>query len=136
MCKSNSIKLFAIFVITHMCTACSYFGVFHVPSVEGRVVDSKTKVPLENVVIIAERSIKGGYHGSIAGHLPYQQVLTDEKGQYMLPGLGVVGVDDYIDRYTPNMYLFKAGYKRRMVDNYEGHRRNDGVFPRISMHDA
>lgn len=130
------IKILVLLTITSMSSACTYFGMFEVPSVQGRVIDSETKLPLENVVIVAERTIKGGYHGGIAGYLPYQQALTDANGAYILPELGTVIVDDYIDIDAPNLYVFKAGYKIRHVHNRQAYVSNEGDFRRMSMNDA
>lgn len=130
------IKILALLIITSISGACTHFGMFEVPPVQGRVIDSETKLPLEGVVIVAERAIKGGRHTDTTGYLPTQQALTNMNGVYNLPELGVVSADNHIDIAAPYLYIFKAGYKVRVVHNRQAYVSNEGDFRRMTMDDA
>lgn len=125
-----------LLVIVFLNNACASTSEFKISSTEGSVIDKETGLPLEGVVIVSEWPIEGGYHGSVTGYLPYQQVLTDSNGKYFIPGQGVVQVEDYIYEFAPNLYVFKSGYKTRVVSNGEGYKDNSGKFPRISTDKA
>ena len=73
--RSNTIynRLVILLISFLSLNACAYVGVYKIPEIRGTIIDDKTNLPLNNVVIVAERPIKGGDHSGHTGYLPYQQ---------------------------------------------------------------
>ena len=88
--------------------------------VAARVVDADTGQPLAGVVIMAYWDL---HQGSLTGHAPscgaadIEEAVTDENGDFQIPGWGPVTSSCDMRAENPSLILFKSGYYERGVNN-------------------
>lgn len=106
------------------CSACQQPSAAQLSaeSVAARVVDADTGQPLVGVAIMAYWEL---HQGSFTGHaLPcgavdIEEAVTDEKGDFRIPGWGPVTLSSSCDMRdeNPSLILFKSGYSERGLNN-------------------
>ena len=100
-------------VTTYFLSSCC-FPALHRPvaydgDYKGRVVDEQTREPIEGVVITAVWSyLCPTPAGQISGFYDAIETLTDERGDFTVPGKGL---RLFIDLDTARVSIFKAGYE-------------------------
>ena len=109
-------RLMLVMMVIGLITGCSFIGVYAVPSIEGTVVDAETSEPIEGAVVVVERSLRGGWEG-FTGYYEYQETLTDKKGFFHVPALGLVFEPNRFDDYDPQLQIYKAGYIKGILSN-------------------
>lgn len=88
--------------------------------VAARVVDADTGQPLAGVVIMAYWDL---HQGSLFGHAPscgavdIEEAVTDENGNFRIPGWGPVTSSCDMRAESPSLILFKSGYYGGGVNN-------------------
>lgn len=113
----NKIKFGLLVAICLTLAFCDGKREYFIPKIEGWVIDKDTKQPIDGAVLVVERSIEYGIHSSHGGFLQYQDAISDEKGYYNIPKLGEVKVKGHINGLSPNIAVFKAGYKLEIIHN-------------------
>ena len=78
----------------------------------GTVVDADTQQPIRGVLVIALWDLEGGMERSIVGTFRFSEAVTDESGQYRMPGWGPIPRprEGVLDAYDPQLLIFKPGY--------------------------
>jgi len=84
----------------------------------GKVVDSETNEPIEDVIVI------GYWPGytfylfvSTAPTVEVLETITDKNGDYLIPGWVKNSLDRTFREGDPLMYFYKTGYEIKMVKN-------------------
>lgn len=97
-------------------------------AIHGQVLDRESGEPLDGVIVVAkwplvqEETFMGAtfYRQKNADNLKFVEVMTNKDGRYVLPAWGPTmrPFFSHLDRYSPEIMYFKAGY-------YPEHRLND-----------
>jgi hypothetical protein len=103
------------------------------------VVDAETKQPLEGVVVAAHWEMKGGIErGNVSGEVMVMEAATDSAGTFHFSAWGPVKVhvgfwsNANLTNDTPEMILFKSGYKIGIKANTTTAENIYGVGPHLS----
>ena len=82
------------------------------------VVDAESGTPLAGVNVVAGWEVTGGLEGgNVVGWVKVMEAVTDESGQFFLPGWGPVAwtKGGSVKSESPLLILFKSGYDRRLL---------------------
>jgi len=138
----KKVTLYLLLITAVWLQGCTLVNVFHVSSMEGKVVDKDSGKPLEGVMVIEAWEIyKPGLHGTSGGYLPLRETRTDSEGRYRFPPRGTLHVDGgYLDETSPWLIYFKPGYHFNSVMNemrrnqrFEFNRKSDWDGKTIEM---
>ncbi len=98
--------LVSIFVI--LICGCGSFGSYE-GDYKGRVADAETGEPLAGVVVLGIwQTETSGPGGAVLHFYDAREKLTDEKGEFSMPGMGLVLRWNLLPM---RVLLFKAGYE-------------------------
>lgn len=85
--------------------------------IRAQVIDSDTKEPLGDVIVVAAWVLEGGLEGGYTEALiQLMEAETDEKGEFYFPAWGPVKVPIFVSsnarlkQYSPKLIIFKSGY--------------------------
>src|SRR6185312_14529324 len=88
--------------------------------VTAHVVDAGTGKPLAGVVVTAYWEL---HNGSLTGHsfgcgaIDIEEAVTDQDGEFHIPGWGPVTSSCDMRGYNPMLVLFKPGYDWQGLNN-------------------
>jgi hypothetical protein len=88
-------------------TGCVFFGVHLSRPITGTIIDAKTKTPLAGVVVTASWSVSGWH---VKYPIKVSEAVTNENGEYTLPGWGPRLHPDELRYDQPVVRFFKPGY--------------------------
>jgi hypothetical protein len=103
-------------------TACNSIGpfafIYSADPIEGWVTDAETGTALEGVIVVAHWRLNGGFEGGTPiRELQIFETLTDQNGRYSFPAWGPkFALSGHLDQ-SPEILLFKRGYKFRRLNN-------------------
>jgi len=109
-------KFILMFVMLGLVTGCTSLPRFYSgEEVHGWVVDSVTKEPIKDVVVVEVWELEGGFpHTDNTANIHIAETLTDEKGYYSFPGWGPkFTVDGKLSESSPLLVFYKFGYKNK-----------------------
>lgn len=93
------------------------------------VVDAETKQPLEGVIVVAHWQLEGGLEGGDrVGQVMIMETVTDAKGRFYFPGWGPKprSLKGSLKTHSPEVLLFKSGYKYRSLVNRHTYKTRTG----------
>ncbi len=90
--------------------------------IQGRVVDSKTREPLADVLVLAQWQLQGGLEGHSIGVLHVEETKSDAAGAFRIAGWGPVArpADGRLGDSDPQLLVFKSDFLPVTLSNY-GH---------------
>lgn len=112
------IPFFTAVLLLPLMSSCA--SVLSAEPVTARVVDADTGRPLAGVVIMAYWDL---HQGSLLGHAPscgavdIEEAVTDENGDFSIPGWGPVTSTCDMRDENPSLILFKSGYYGAGLNN-------------------
>jgi len=81
--------------------------------IRGRVVDSKTKQPIEGAIVMADWLVVGS-EGRHVQYLAVKEAITDKKGNFVISGWGPKLMSFYLNTVVrnkqPTIRIYKEGY--------------------------
>jgi hypothetical protein len=105
-------KQFRLFLVTAIflaSTGCVSYGRVDGPY-EGKVIDAQTGQPLEGAVVFGVwEKANPGAGGASHTYYDCREVLTDNNGEFKIPGLGMMLLSNIEEM---NITIFKAGYEQ------------------------
>jgi len=107
----------------------SYGLIYSAEAIEGWVIDAETGKPIEDVVVVAHWRLQGGFEGGTAvNELKILESVTDKGGRYSFPAWGPKfawsGLFGSLLSESPELFMFKRGYKYLGLNNYTYRDRN------------
>ena len=107
----KSILFISMAIFISACTSMP--RIYSGEEVHGWVVDSKTKEPIEDVVVVIAWELEGGFiHTDHTANIHIAEAVTDTKGHYSFDNWGPrITVDGRRSRSTPRLVFYKFGYK-------------------------
>jgi hypothetical protein len=109
-------------------------------AIRGRVIDVKSKQPVEGVVVVAIWELRGGLEGgNILGAVQVLESVTDREGHYHFSAWGPLKYTGRgtLDQTAPALVFFRKGYQATARSNTDPHLH--GIRPpygRISRWDG
>lgn len=98
-------------------------------SIEGWVVDAKTKAPIEGVIVVALWKLYETWdNGSKAfsEHIEVMETVTDTEGRYYFPAWGPLErPGEFYIRHGVRLYVFKEDYRYKSLKNEFRGRKDD-----------
>jgi hypothetical protein len=95
--------------------------------IRGSVVDAKTQQPLAGVHVVAQWILNTGmfFHSERIQRLQILETVTDEKGEYQIPGWGPKPRPPLsrLETADPRLTFFKPGYRPLDRSNNDPHDR-------------
>ena len=95
--------------------------------IHGTVVDAETQQPLAGVHVVAQWILNTGmfFHAERIQRLHILETVTDEKGEYQIPGWGPKPRPalSRLEEDDPRLTFFKPGYRLRDRSNNDPHDR-------------
>lgn len=95
--------------------------------IHGSVVDAKTQQPLAGVHVVAQWILNTGmfFHSERIQRLHILETMTDEKGEYQIPGWGPKPRPPLsrLETADPRLTFFKPGYRPLDRSNNDPHDR-------------
>jgi len=95
--------------------------------IHGTVVDAETQQPLAGVHVVAQWILNTGmfFHAERIQRLQILEAVTDEKGEYQIPGWGPKPRPPLsrLEEDDPRLTFFKPGYRLRDRSNNDPHDR-------------
>ena len=95
--------------------------------IRGSVVDAKTQQPLAGVHVVAQWILNTGmfFHSERIQRFHILETMTDEKGEYQIPGWGPKPRPPLsrLDTVDPRLTFFKPGYRPLDRSNNDPHDR-------------
>ena len=113
-------QAFSIIFMTVLFIGCFYntesfaWLIFHKPEYKGKIVNAETQEPIEGAVVVAvynTRSIIGGPAGLLYNTIHVKEVLTDKKGEFLIPSYTTIMGPNSKERRT-EFIIYKPGYGR------------------------
>jgi hypothetical protein len=119
----NITLIFYVLINLFFVSTCSAgWVVFHKPEYRGRIIDAGTKEPIEGAVIVAmyqKYPIISGPGGGSSSIIHIKEVLTDNKGEFIIPSywslMGPNATEDETE-----FIIYKPGY---------GSYPNNSIYP-------
>ncbi len=129
MIKNVSVCSFLIVMLMLLSGCATYYTS---NPIQGKVVDSVTKEPVEGVHILVYWPIYTGSHGHREGNIEVKEAVTDENGEYFIDGWGpkknTLGttflwgmqiISTALHLEEPTMVVFKPWYEPRSYRNID-----------------
>ncbi len=96
--------------------------------IEGQVVDTQTKEPVEGVIVVAHWQLVSSTFGGNYNEAQAQvlEAVTDKAGRYRFPGWGPKPKPSgqSLRNHDPELLYYKPGYKhRRLANDYPSNNR-------------
>jgi hypothetical protein len=95
--------------------------------IRGSLVDAKTQQPLAGVHVVAQWILNTGmlFHSERIQRLHILETVTDEKGEYQIPGWGPKPRPPFsrLETADPRLTFFKPGYRPLDRSNNDPHDR-------------
>lgn len=86
--------------------------------ITGQVIDTETKLPMADVVVVSEWTLMGGLHIDESGRLLIQETVTDAEGRYAFPAWGPLETTTgVIKSFAPRLHFFKEDYVFKSCEN-------------------
>jgi len=110
MVKSITIIYSLIFAILFLPTLSHAWLIYHKPAFKGKVIDSETKKPIENavVVVVYNKTSVVGFEPSTS-LFDIKETLTDIDGIFVIPSYTTTINPFSVSAYV-NFIIFKPGY--------------------------
>jgi len=109
----HSVKLILLVAVMIFVSACTSMPrIYSGDEVHGWVVDSKTKEPIEDVVVVIVWELEGGFiHTDHTANIHIAEAVTNNKGFYSFESWGPkITVDGRRSSSTPRLVFYKFGY--------------------------
>lgn len=105
-------KLVLLCLVISLLTGCTSLPrIYSGEEVHGWVIDSKTKQPIKDVVVVEIWELEGGWHTDHTANIQIAETLTDEEGYYSFPEWGPsFTVDGRMSGSSPHLVFYKFGY--------------------------
>lgn len=110
----HSVKLILLVAVMIFVSACTSMPrIYSGDEVHGWVVDSKTKEPIEDVVVVIAWELEGGFiHTDHTANIHIAETVTNNKGYYSFESWGPkITVDGRRSSSTPRLVFYKFGYE-------------------------
>jgi len=106
------IKLVILFTVLGLITGCTSFPrIYSGDEIHGWVIDSKTKQPIKDVVVVEIWKLRGGMHVDHTANIHIAETVTDENGYYEFSNWGPrFTMSGWMDRSSPFLKFYKFGY--------------------------
>jgi len=119
MLRKKQIYLPIILVVVSGCTHFPrvYLGA---EEIHGWAVDSKTKEPIENVIVLAIWELEGGLHVDHTANIMIMETVTNNKGYYFFESWGPrFTMQGRMDELSPKLVFYKFGYDDKYLFNHQ-----------------
>ncbi len=113
-------KFIVMIVMLSLVIGCTSLPRFYSgEEVHGWVIDSVTKKPVKDVVVVIFWRLEGGFpHTDDTGNVHIEEALTDESGYYSFPEWGpTFTVDGRLSESAPRLVYYKFGYDNKSHAN-------------------
>jgi len=113
-------KFILMLVMLGLLTGCTSLPRFYSgEEVHGWVIDSETKEPIKDVVVVIFWRLEGGFpHTDDTANVHIEETLTDESGYYSFPEWGPeFTVDGRLSESAPRLKYYKFGYDTKSYAN-------------------
>ena len=113
MKKLNTISALLMLCVVIAISGCTSFPrIYSGESIHGWVVDSKTKQPIKDVVVVEIWELQGGWHTDHTANIHIAETVTNEEGYYVFPDWGPrLTTDGSLSRSSPWLVFYKLGYE-------------------------
>jgi len=128
------VKLIILSTMLGLIAACTSFPrIYSGDEIHGWVINSKTKQPIKDVVVVEAWGLQGGIHVDHTANIHIAETLTDENGYYSFPDWGPrFTMSGWMDRSSPYLKFYKFGYvPNRMGNRISG---NPNIDNTVSEH--
>ncbi len=109
------LRFFILIGIFTTLPACSdYPRAYSAEAIQAKVIDAKTKNPLEGVIITANWQLESGNVGGVTyvGQMMVMETVTDKDGKFYFPAWGPKPLKKgLLLNHDPQLLLFKPGYR-------------------------
>jgi len=110
--------LLGIFIVLPICA--DYPREYSAEAIQAKVVDAKTKKPLEGVIVTANWQLESGNVGGViyVGQMMVMETVTDKDGKFTFPAWGPKPLKKgLLLNHDPQLLLFKPGYRYLSLQN-------------------
>jgi len=113
MKKLNNISALLMVCLVVTISGCTAFPrIYSGESIHGWVIDSKTRQPIKDVVVVEIWELEGGWHTDHTANIHIAETVTDEEGYYTFPDWGPrFTTDGSLSRSSPKLVFYKFGYE-------------------------
>lgn len=128
-----SLILLAAVMLLILATDFSLPRIYSGEAIHGRVVDSRTKLPIRKVVVVEVWELEGGLHTDHTANIHIAETVTDDNGYYSFPEWGPkFTTEGTMSEFSPVLVFFKFGYDdTRLANSVSG---NLNLDSRASEH--
>jgi len=125
----KTLVIFMVFSALSGCTSMPH--IYSGDAIEGWVIDSKTKQPIEGVVVVEIWGLEGGFHSDYTANIHIAETLTDNKGYNSFNDWGPkLTVQGAMGSFAPRLVFYKFGYEDvRLSKNVNGTRSCNAISP-------
>jgi len=120
--KLQLYKTLVIFMVLSALSGCTSMPhIYSGDAIEGWVIDSKTKEPIEGVVVVEIWGLEGGFHPDHTANIHIAETITDKKGYYSFSSWGPkLTVQGTMGSFAPRLVFYKFGYEDVRLSNKVG----------------
>lgn len=117
--KTQLIKLVLLWTLCILMASCTSLPrIYSGESIHGWVLDSKTKEPIKDVVVVEVWELEGGWHTDHTANIQIAETLTDKEGYYSFPEWGpTFTTDGTVSGSSPRLVFYKFGYEDIRLSN-------------------
>lgn len=104
-------KMLLLFMIITMAVPTTGCFVYHKPEFRGQIVDSDTKQPIEDAVVVAvyNKRTMGLGAGTLDSIINVKETLTDKTGRFRIPSYTTI-INPFSWAIDTTFIIFKHGY--------------------------
>lgn len=119
----NLLARASLFGLALLLNGCAIGGTYSAKSIEGWVVDAKTKQPIEGAVVVATWDLSWGMENNRSYYMTLMESVTDAAGRYSFPAWGPkstakrVPISARFFGLDPELMFFKSGYRYDVKTN-------------------
>ncbi len=117
--RFHPFKTITILISLAISTGCTSLPhIYSGESVYGWVIDSETKQPIKDVIVVERWELEGGFHSDHTANIHIAETVTDENGYYSFPDWGPrLTIDGTMSESSPRLVFYKFGYDDVSLSN-------------------